>query len=82
MGFIAFKMNIILRNKRTIDTDVVGDFTDAKVLLYVWSYDFYDMPLFTEKQRRQMKTSNIQFAFRFSTQMDTKNKCLFYHTVV
>ena len=26
----------------------------AKVLLYVWSYDFYDMTLSTGKQRRHM----------------------------
>ena len=26
----------------------------AKVLLHVWLYDFYDMTLSTEKQRRRM----------------------------
>ena len=26
----------------------------AKVLLHVWSYDFYDMTLSTEKQRRHI----------------------------
>ena len=26
----------------------------AKVLLHVWSYDFYDMTLSTEKQRRHV----------------------------
>ena len=26
----------------------------AKVLLHVWSYDFYDMTLFTEIQRRHI----------------------------
>ena len=26
----------------------------AKVLIHVWSYDFYDMTLSTGKQRRQM----------------------------
>ena len=37
--FIAFKMNIISLRKRIVDTDVV---VRAKVLLNVWSYDFYD----------------------------------------
>ena len=32
----------------------------AKVLLHVWSYDFYDMTLSTGKQRRHMiKNVNI-----------------------
>ena len=31
----------------------------AKVLLHVWSYDFYDMKLSTAKQRRHMIIHNI-----------------------
>ena len=38
----------------------------AKVLIHVWSYDFYDMTLSTGKQRRHMinepscgKTNNV-----------------------
>ena len=30
----------------------------AKVLLHVWSYDFYDMTLSTEQQRRHMINRN------------------------
>ena len=30
----------------------------AKVLLHVWSYDFYDMTLSTGKQRRHMINTN------------------------
>ena len=42
------KINIVV-------TDVVNDVTyPAKVLLHVWSYDFYDMTLSTGKQRRHM----------------------------
>ena len=34
----------------------------AKVLLHVWSYDFYDMTLSTGKQRRHMiKRHNMTF---------------------
>ena len=41
-------------------TDVVNDVTyPAKVLLHVWSYDFYDMTLSTGKQRRHMIIHNI-----------------------
>ena len=37
-------------------TDVVNDVTYSrtKVLIHVWSYDFYDMTLSTGKQRRHM----------------------------
>ena len=31
----------------------------VKVLLHVWSYDFYDMTLSTGKQRRHMINSNM-----------------------
>ena len=31
----------------------------AKVWLHVWSYDFYDMTLPTEKQRRHMIKMNM-----------------------
>ena len=31
----------------------------AKVLLHVWSYDFYDMTLSTGKQRRHMIISYL-----------------------
>ena len=46
-------MNIISMRKRIVDTGVVNDVTytvRAKMLLHVWSYDFYDMTLSTEKQ--------------------------------
>ena len=36
-------------------TDVVNDVMySRKLLLHVWSYDFYDMTLSTGKQRRHM----------------------------
>ena len=36
----------------------------AKVLLHVWSYDFYDMTLSTGKQRRHMiKAVNLKTYF-------------------
>ena len=48
-------MNSISIRKRIVDTDVVNDITcSAKVLLHVWSYDFYDTTLSTEKQRRHV----------------------------
>ena len=37
----------------------------AKVLLHVWSYDFYDMTLSTGKQRRHMIISFFFFFFFF-----------------
>ena len=48
--FIAFKMNIISLRKCIADTDVVNDGkrVRTKVLLRVWSYDFYYMTLSTE----------------------------------
>ena len=33
----------------------------AKVLLHVWSYDFYDMTLSTGKQRRHMIKPNVGY---------------------
>ena len=42
-------MNIIAMRECIVDTDVVNDVTYiAKVLLHVWSHDFYDMTLSTE----------------------------------
>ena len=42
LDFIAFKMDNISSRKRIADTDVGNDVTcRAKVLLHVWSYDFY-----------------------------------------
>ena len=35
----------------------------AKVLLHVWSYDFYDMTLSTGKQRRHMIRNVMSFIF-------------------
>ena len=47
--FIAFKINIISIRERIVDTDVVNDVTlSTKVLLHVWSYDFYNMTLSIE----------------------------------
>ena len=34
----------------------------AKVLLHVWSYDFYDMTLSTGKQRRHMINQDLVIA--------------------
>ena len=53
--FIAFKLNIISIRKHIVDTDIVMTLCiRTKVLLYMWSHDFYDMTLFTELQRRHM----------------------------
>ena len=47
--FITFKINIISRRKLIVDTDFVKRLrVHAKVLLHMWSCDFYDMLLFTE----------------------------------
>ena len=57
-GFVIFKINNISIREWIVDTDVVNDVTctvRAKVLLYVWSYDFYDMTLSTD--------SNMTFTF-------------------
>ena len=64
--FIAFKMNIISMRKRIVDTGVVNDVTytvRAKMLLHVWSYDFYDMTLSTEKQWRHLIKAAIFLFF-------------------
>ena len=45
----------------------------AKVLLHVWSYDFYDMTLSTGKQRRHM-INKIIFIFFFH-----KLICILFH---
>ena len=47
---MAFNMNIILVRKHIVDTDVVNEVTCSrkKMLLHVWSYDFYDTTLSTE----------------------------------
>ena len=45
---MAFKMNIISIRKHIVDMDVVNDVTRAKVLLHVWSYNFYDMTFVAE----------------------------------
>ena len=36
----------------------------AKVLLHVWSYDWYDMTLFTELQRRHTIKRNMILCLR------------------
>ena len=47
--FIVFKMNIMSIRKRIVDTDVLMTLrVRTKVLLHVWSYDFYDLTLSTE----------------------------------
>ena len=47
--FIAFKMNIIsIRNALLTPTLTMRLRVRAKVVLHVWSYDFYDMTLSTE----------------------------------
>ena len=51
----------------------------AKVLLHVWSYDFYDMTLSTGKQRRHMikgsneKTTQSGFLTRSDTNWPVKS---------
>ena len=43
-------------------TDVVNDVTySCKSVKNVWSYDFYDMPLSTGKQRRHMIKQNTLY---------------------
>ena len=39
----------------------------AKVLLHVWSYDFYDMTLSTGKQRRHMIIVFMEYCNLFAT---------------
>ena len=58
----------------------------AKVLLHVWSYDFYDMTLSTGKQRRHMinihfcpvlfGSSKLRFIESIWLQMPVKEACL------
>ena len=45
-------MNTISIRKRIADTVVFNE--NAKLLLHVWSYDFYDTALSTKQQRRYM----------------------------
>ena len=53
--FIAFKMNIIsIRKHLLTQTLSMTLLVHTKVLLHVWSYDFYDSTLSTELQRRHM----------------------------
>ena len=54
--FIAFKMNIISKRKHIVDIDVVNDVKCKcqSVITCVWSFDFYDTMLSTEKQRHHM----------------------------
>ena len=47
-------------------TDVNNDVRiPAKVLIHVWSYDFYDMTLSTGKQRRHMLSANTTYIHKF-----------------
>ena len=47
--FIDFKMHIISVRKHIVDMHIVMTLhVHAKVLLHIWSYDFYDMTLSTE----------------------------------
>ena len=41
-------MNIISIRKCIVNENVVNDTTRAKMLLHMWSYDFYDTILSTE----------------------------------
>ena len=41
----------------------------AKVLLHVWSYDFYDMTLSTEEQQRHFAFIKIQYMYILSYKM-------------
>ena len=45
----------------------------AKVLLHVWSYDFYDMTLSTGKQRRHMINDFLKRSFNVHTQQALQN---------
>ena len=47
----------------------------AKVLLHVWSYDFYDMTLSTGKQRRHMINTNKLINNDYY-------RCLFYYMTI
>ena len=47
LNFITFIIDNISSSKRIVDTDIVYD-VRAKVLLHVWSYEFYDKTLSTE----------------------------------
>ena len=44
----------------------------AKVLLHVWSYDFYDMTLSTGKQRRHMINTFSTWLFELGLVMSGK----------
>ena len=49
------KINLISARKLIGDTDVVNDVTSMRQsVITVWSYDFNDTKLSTEKQRRYM----------------------------
>ena len=49
----------------------------AKVLLHVWSYDFYDMTLSTGKQQRHMiKAHNIDKCLKSDTYLSQRH-CYF-----
>ena len=52
----------------------------AKVLIHVWSYDFYDMTLSTGKQRRHMIKRHIfkMRKNRFKTSLDGNNLAPIY----
>ena len=68
--FIAFKMNIIsIGNALLTQTLSMTLRVRAKVLLHVWSYDFYDMTLTTESQRHYMisKITAVMSSHKFIT---------------
>ena len=52
----------------------------AKVLIHVWSYDFYDMTLSTGKQRRHMTIRNIYR--KPSEQLFTNRRSLNYRNLL
>ena len=60
IGFYRLRSgHIFKKNALLLRTSSMTLRIPAKVLLHVWSYDFYDMTLSTGKQRRHMIIHNI-----------------------
>ena len=71
LDFIAFEVAMFSMKIYIVVTDIVNEVTvPVKVLIQVWSYDFYDMTLSTGKQRRHMiNTCNLNKIQNFHFKM-------------
>ena len=59
--FIAFKVDIISKENNVVTDGIMTLCASNQVLCNVCSYDFYDIMLSTEKQRRHMINSIVAF---------------------